>query len=100
MGALPSKTTTLSLFANRTDCIINCHLFNAQSVVNKLTELQHVMYNNSTCGCLFITETWLSSYITDGQIDPQNKYNIMRKDRPCGKGGGVCAIVDKRIPTL
>ena len=57
------------------------------------------MYNTN-CDCLFITETWLTSYIADGLIDPHNKYNIIRKDRPYGKGGGVCAIVHKRIAVV
>jgi len=89
----------LSLFTSYNVCTINCHLFNSQSIVNKLTELKHVLYNTH-CDCLFITETWLSLYITDGQLDPQNKYNIIRKDRPYGKGGSVCAIVHKRISIL
>ena len=99
MCPLVLEMTILSLFTKSNIGTINCHLFNAQSIVNKLTELQYVLYNTN-CDCLFITETWLSSYISDGQIDPQNKQCIIRKDRPHGKGGGVCAIVHKRISIL
>ena len=41
---------------------------------------------------LFITETWLTSDITDGLIDPENKYYIIRKDRET-RGGGVCVLI-------
>jgi len=33
-------------------------LFNVQSVVTKLLELQYIMYN-SDYDCIFITESWL-----------------------------------------
>jgi len=45
--------------------------------------------------CVLITETWLSSHISDGQLDPRSEFNIMRKDRSDGRGGGVCIIIKK-----
>ena len=67
---------------------------NAQSIVNKLTELHHVLYVDN-CDCVLITETWLNEDITNGLLDPQSHYNIVRKDRSSGRGGGVCALVRK-----
>ena len=86
----------LSLFTRSNIGTINCHLFNAQSIVNKLTELQYVLYNTNCDSLLKLG----FHHVSDGQIDPQNKYCIIRKDRPYGKGGGVCAIVHKRISIL
>jgi len=88
-----------SLFTN---CLLNrlkCYLFNAQSIVNKLPELQHIMYNEN-CDCIFITESWLHSGICDGVIDPRDEYYIMRKDRCSSKGGGVCVLVKRCISVV
>ena len=41
----------------------------------------------------FITETFLQEYVGNGFLDPSAMFNILRKDRQEGKGGGVCAIV-------
>jgi len=66
-------------------------LFNARSICNKLFELQHLLYVEN-CDCVFITESWLNSDITDALIDPRALYSVIRKDRIGTRGGGVCAI--------
>ncbi len=38
-------------------------------------------------GILCLTETWLNSSITDGEINV-NRYNIIRKNRNRKRGGG------------
>jgi len=43
--------------------------------------------------CLLITESWLTDEITDGMLDPETKYHILRCDRKVGRAGGVCAII-------
>jgi len=78
---------------------LKCYLFNAQSIVNKLPELQHIMYNENY-DCIFITESWLHSGICDGVIDPRDEYYIMRKDRCSSKGGGVCVLVKRCISVV
>jgi len=70
-------------------------LFNARSVANKLSELQHLLYCDNY-DIMFITETWLHDDIPNGLLDPKLSYNIIRKDRTMRKGGGVCAFVSKR----
>ena len=69
-----------SLFVNSNVKIAKCYLFNAQSIVNKLSELHHVMYIDK-CDRIFITETWLSTHITDGLLDPQSLFTTIRSDR-------------------
>ena len=47
---------------------------------------------------LTFTETWLVDRIPDEAVDCSGK-NIIRKDRPNGKGGGGIAVyVNDRIP--
>ena len=49
---------------------------------------------------VLITETWLSSYITESILDPRGEFNIVRKDRQNCRGGGVCAIVRKCLSII
>jgi len=35
--------------------------------------------------------------ISSGLIDPCNRFTIIRRDRCSGRGGGVCALIDKSI---
>jgi len=68
---------------------IQCYVINAQRIVNKLDELHHILYN-IVCDMVLITETWLSSYITESILDPRGEFNIVCKDRQNCRGGGVC----------
>ena len=43
---------------------------------------------------ILISESWLSDSVSDGLLDPQNKYYVIRCDRQ-SMGGGVCAFVSK-----
>ena len=72
--------------------ILKCCVFNSQSIVNKLLELQYLLYT-SAYDCILITESWLKPDITDGVLDPKGLYHIFRKDRAGLLGGGVCIFV-------
>jgi len=77
-------------------------LFNAQSVVNKLLELQYIMYNFDY-DCIFITESWLHDGIHNGIIDPGGLYTVIRKDRVRRvgvRGGGVCILIRRKYQVL
>ena len=78
---------------------LNCHLINARSLSNKLPDLHDLLYNSSPhIDILFVTESWLTSSISDGVLDPQNRYNIFRHDRPDDfRGGGVCLFTNKSL---
>jgi len=71
---------------------LHCYLLNARSIVNKLSELHHLLYVDN-CDMVFITETFLQEYVGNGFLDPSAMFSILRKDRQDGKGGGVCAII-------
>ena len=72
-------------------------VFNSRSLVNKFTQLQHLVYT-SHFDIIGITETWLSSSIFDNEILPTN-YSIFRRDR-CGRGGGVLLAVRNPIEVI
>ena len=41
-----------------------------------------------------VTETWLTTSVTDAMLDPKGLYTIYRYDRSNGRtGGGVCVLV-------
>ena len=85
---------TLILFVHKNHTCLNCYLFNAQSIISKLDELHHILYTVQI-DCVFITETWLSSNVSDGLLDPRSEFTIVRHDRSGGRGGGVCVIIKK-----
>ena len=75
---------------------LHCLLINARSLNNKTTELHQLLYNTNT-DCLFVTETWLYDGISNGLLDPYNKFTIFRQDRLTATvGGGVCVFINKK----
>jgi len=42
---------------------------------------------------MLVTETWLTTNDTNGLLDPEGSYVIVRRDRRCNVGGGVCVAV-------
>jgi len=94
-SAIPSSVVKIGLFRTSNDAsVLYCFLFNAQSIANKLCELRYLLYD-AHYDCIFVTESWLSSCISDGFLDPRCKYTIMRHDRQNGRGGGVCVLINK-----
>jgi len=88
-------TGTQKQIANKilTQHLLRCCLFNARSLTNKLLDLHCVLYSETEFDGLLITESWLTDEITDGMLDPESKYHILRCDRKVGRGGGVCAFI-------
>ena len=74
--------------------MLNCLLFNARSLNNKLSTLHNLLYTNSY-DVVVVTESWLKSYHSNGLIDPEGRYNIIRHDR-LTMGGGVCSFISKK----
>ena len=70
-------------------------LFNARSLVNKLSKFQSFVYSNPI-DVYCITESWLSDSIFDNKILPSG-YSIFRKDRG-SRGGGILIAVADSIP--
>lgn len=68
-------------------------LFNARSLVNKVTELEHLLLSRSP-SVVIVTETWLNNDIPNDVVVPPG-YRVFRWDRN-SRGGGV-AIVIKNV---
>ena len=64
--------------------------------VNKVRDLQNLVYS-ADCDVLAITETWLTSNVSNSELIPQG-YTIHRMDRPGDKiGGGVLIAVKNSL---
>ncbi len=60
--------------------------------------MHELLYNiNNETDCILVTESWLNEDITDGMLDPNEAYSIIRADRTNGRGGGVCALIRKNL---
>lgn len=68
---------------------------NIRSSINKRDDLWSVI-DSSSANIVVLTETWLTSKISDSEIMPSHKkFNIYRQDREGKTGGGVLiAIAD------
>ena len=75
---------------------LNCLLFNARSVVANLSEFQYTLYS-CNYDIILVTETWLTAHDTNGLLDPEGRYVIVRRDRRCNVGGGVCIAVRRGL---
>ena len=65
-------------------------------MVNKLEEISETVTNN-LCDIAVITESWLSSRVTDELISIQG-YKSRRRDRPDDqRGGGLCTFINSRL---
>ena len=69
---------------------------NAQSIKNKLSDLHDLLYSFEF-EIIAISESWLSSIVVNGILDPRSKYTIYRRDRESKVGGGVCIFVSNVI---
>jgi len=54
-------------------------LCNARSIVNKLSELQYLMYSTNY-DIFVITETCLHADIMSSLLDPESLFTVLRKD--------------------
>jgi len=72
------------------------YMFNARSVVSKVSELHYLLYQ-VWHDVYFITETWLHDDVCSGLLDPRSQFTVLRKDRTVSKGGGVCALIRSHL---
>ena len=74
-------------------CICSCYLINAQSVANKRVDL-HDSLQFSKPDIVGITETWLRQEdVFNLPASLSASYNVFRRDRSSGVGGGVMLLV-------
>lgn len=70
---------------------------NVRSLLPKVDELI-LLLQHTVVDLIAISETWLHDGIDDNFLQIP-KYNFFRRDRLCGRGGGVCAYVSETIPS-
>ena len=71
--------------------------WNARSVYPKIEELRLITGNSKReADVLGITETWLNTTYSDSSV-PIDGYNLERKDRSTGRGGGVAVYLHDSV---
>ena len=83
---------------NNKRAVPNVMLLNARSLVNKVNELE-ILKENYRADLLFVTETWLTDSVPDEVVNVTG-LNLVRRDRSCGRGGGVAIYVNHDIEAL
>ncbi|PFX16746.1 hypothetical protein AWC38_SpisGene18968 [Stylophora pistillata] len=71
-------------------------LLNARSLFPKLDELTALLATKPV-DLVAITESWLRSDIDDSLLS-MSAFNLFRKDRVAGRGGGICVYLNNVIP--
>jgi len=69
---------------------------NARSVVANLVDFHYVLYNYNY-DIVLVTESWLTDRDTNGLLDPEGAYSMVRRDRLHGVGGVVCIAVRRGL---
>jgi len=77
------------------DSYLRCLYTNANSIVNKMSELRDRV-NNGAYDIVGITETWASESINDAELTIDG-YNMYRKDRTKSRGGGLILYISSTI---
>jgi exonuclease III len=75
---------------------LNCVLFNAHSICNKLCDLDEFLTHDRP-DIIFITESWLTPDITNSMLDQHDVYDIYRCDRSEKTGGGVVILCRRSL---
>ena len=74
----------------------NVLLFNARSLLNKLSALFFLLSVNQF-DLIFVTETWLKPCYTNSFITNSSGYDLIRFDRLVERGGGVAVFYKREI---
>ena len=64
----------------------------------KLDQMRTILQHQHNFDVIALSETWLTQATTDDDIALQN-YEVHRRDREQGRGGGVCMYVNTLLPT-
>ena len=91
-GVVPQQHQLKRQAVMATDTALKCTLFNARSLMNKLSAL-HTLLDTHSYDCIFITESWLYPEVPNGLLDPKHEYSVFRNDRSKHRGGGVCVFI-------
>ncbi|MGK2860350.1 MAG: endonuclease/exonuclease/phosphatase family protein [Chitinophagaceae bacterium] len=84
--------------ADRSTGTLNCLYLNARSIVNKHSELE-IYVNDENIDIIGITETWMTSSISDNEMNIDG-YTLLRQDRNDEikqRGGGVALYIRNNL---
>jgi len=73
---------------------LNTIYWNPQSIVNKREELSKILQQTQIFACV---ESWLSEENPRASNFHYNGFNVYRKDRIQGRGGGILFMIRKNI---
>jgi len=77
---------------------ITCLFTNAQSILNKFSELQAIVCDHSP-QFIGIAESWCTSYVCDAELHLQ-RYSLFHNDRQSGVGGGVLLYISENLAAV
>lgn len=77
----------------RKDVPLKVAVINCRSIVNKRAEIANLI-DSTHVDVIVGTESWLTPEIQDSEVCPPG-YNMFRKDRAQGRGGGVLILISK-----
>ena len=66
---------------------------------SKLDDIYTKLVLENNYHIIALTETWLNNSHSDNSIELEN-YNIFRRDRPIGRGGGVLVYINCNLPCI
>lgn len=73
-------------------------LLNSRSLLPKLDE-RNALLSLKPVDVIAVTESWLHEYMNSNLLSVTG-YNLSRKDRVIGRGGGVCVYIKNDIPCI
>ncbi|XP_068707713.1 uncharacterized protein [Montipora foliosa] len=90
------NNNNINLITGQKAMLLSLYLLNARSLSPKLDELTALLAT-SPVDLVAITESWLRSDIDDSLLSI-SAFNLFRKDRITGRGGGICVYLNNVIP--
>ena len=90
------NNNNINLITGQKAMLPSLYLLNARSLSPKLDELTALLAT-SPVDLVAITESWLRSDIDDSLLSI-SAFNLFRKDRIAGRGGGICVYLNNVIP--
>ena len=92
------KTSKFNVTKQTQGTLRSFYILNARSLLPKDDELTGPIYTKPV-DIIAVTESWLLNAI-ENRLFQLNNYNLFRKDRITGRGGGICIYIKKNIPCM
>lgn len=95
-GSSGGNHNSINFITGQKAMLPSIYLLNARSLFPKLDELTALLAT-SPVDLVAITESWLRNDIDDSLLSI-SAFNLFRKDRVAGRGGGICFYLNNVIP--